>query len=250
MTGSGTAPQQLWSRRGLLASAGAATIAIATGGAAAGSTTVGAAPWHEPALSAKPPTPDEALRLLQEGNRRWVSGQLIHPNLTMKRRREVAAGQNPFAVVLGCIDSRVPPEFVFDRGLGDLFVVRDAAAAPDDFVEGSLEYGPAHSHTPLVVVLGHQKCGAVTAGVEALQKGETLDGHLAEVGEAIKPAWEAVKDQSDETTVVDNTTREMIRMTARHLSQNSTIKPYIDKGKVAVRGAYYSLDTGEVSWEV
>jgi carbonic anhydrase len=195
-------------------------------------------------------TPEKALTLLKEGNARWVEGRLKHPNLTLARRKEVAKEQHPFAVILGCIDSRVPPEFVFDRGLGDLFVVRDAAAAPDSFVEGSLEYGPVQDGTPLVVVLGHQRCGAVTAGVKALRAGRKLDGHLAEVEEAIRPAWEVVKDlpTSSAEEEIENTTAELVRQTVTKISADSLIVPLIEKGTVRVIGASYSLDAGGVTF--
>lgn len=106
--------------------------------------------------------PEKGLAALVEGNRRYQAQRLTHPHQNAARRAALAAGQHPFAAVLSCADSRVPPEIVFDQGLGDLFVVRVAGNITDDVVLGSLEYAVEHLHVPLVVVLGHYKCGAVT----------------------------------------------------------------------------------------
>ena len=112
-------------------------------------------------------TPDRALTQLLRGNERFVAGWPDHPNQSARRRREVSeAGQHPFAIILSCADSRVPPEIIFDQGLGDLFIVRVAGNVLDDVVLGTIEYAVEHLQVPLVMVLGHDKCGAVTAAVE------------------------------------------------------------------------------------
>ena len=109
-------------------------------------------------------TPDQALTQLLRGNERFVAGWPDHPNQSARRRREVSdSGQQPFAIILSCSDSRVPPEIIFDQGLGDLFVIRVAGNIIDDAILGTIEYAVEHVHAPLVMVLGHDKCGAVTA---------------------------------------------------------------------------------------
>lgn len=121
---------------------------------------------------------DEALARLMEGNARYVSAKLNHPDQTLQRRAEVASGQHPFAIILTCADSRVPPELLFDQGLGDLFVVRVAGNIVDDDILGSIEYGVGELATPLVMVLGHERCGAVKATVESVEQGGEVPGHI------------------------------------------------------------------------
>lgn len=225
-----------WSRRGLFGLGG-----LALGGA--GVATVLGPPrpvWAAPGNS------EEALQMLKDGNGRWASGAMTHPNQTPERRAEVAAGQHPWAAVFSCIDSRVPPEFVFDQGLGDLFVVRSAGAAMDDFLEGSLEYGPSHG-TPLLVVLGHQRCGAITAAVKHLDDGNPNDapGHLKEVVEAVKPAWEEVTNGTDQPAdKIDAVTRAMTRIVVTKIKEDKII----NNGTTNVVGGYYSLDSGSVEF--
>ncbi|HEY4484757.1 MAG TPA: carbonic anhydrase, partial [Nitrospiria bacterium] len=122
--------------------------------------------------------PDKALTMLMEGNARYVEGKMLHPNQAADRMGELAKGQHPFAVILGCADSRVPPEIVFDQGLGDLFVLRVAGNIADDAVIGSIEYAVEHLGTTLVFVLGHERCGAVSAAVEVVTKGAKVPGHI------------------------------------------------------------------------
>src|SRR5260370_1944302 len=137
--------------------------------------------------------PHEVLALLLEGNQRWVRGERERPRQTVQRRKEVASHQDPFAVVFSCIDSRVPPEIVFDCGIGDLFVIRTGGEALDDLVVlGSPEFGPSgYSSTRLIVVLGHERCGAVIAAIKSIQSGIRAPGHIAAVDDACRPADEA-----------------------------------------------------------
>lgn len=202
------------------------------------------APALDPASS--PLTPERVLRLLEQGNRRWVAGRLRHPNQTVDRREEVAAGQNPLATVFSCIDSRVPPEIVFDRGVGDLFVVRTAAQTNDGLVQGAVEYGVEEALTPLLVVMGHQRCGAVTFAVETLNAGEEPPAHLKDVVDALRPAYEAAKGLPGDQ--VDNTVRAQIALTVRELRHDPILEPYERTGHAHVIGAYYSLDTGSVEF--
>ena len=140
---------------------------------------------------AAPVNPEKALAALIEGNRRYQAQHVTHPHQNAARRAELAAGQHPIAAVLSCADSRVPPEIVFDQGLGDLFVVRVAGNITDDVVLGSLEYAVEHLGVPLVVVLGHYKCGAIQAAVE----GGTPHDHVASLVAALKPSVEAVRPE-------------------------------------------------------
>jgi carbonic anhydrase len=187
------------------------------------------------------PTPQQAFRLLEEGNRRWVRGRLIHPHQTVARRIAVAPAQHPFATVFSCIDSRVPPEIVFDRGVGDVYVIRTAAQTMDGLVQGAVQYGEEEAATPLVVVLGHQRCGAVTLAVEALNTGAEVPDHLVDVVNALKPAYETAKPLPGDQ--IDNTIRAQIRMTVERLRADRIVAAHSQ-----VFGAYYCLDTGFVEF--
>src|SRR4051795_13565486 len=136
--------------------------------------------WGQPAPARSLPA-DRALARLLEGNGRYARHKEQHPDETLARRKELETGQHPFAVILSCADSRVPPELVFDQGLGDLFVIRVAGNIADDDVLGSIEYAVEHLHTKLILVLGHEKCGAVSAAVE----GNHDPGHLESLLSAI-----------------------------------------------------------------
>lgn len=183
----------------------------------------------------------EALKRLAEGNQRYVVGNTAHPNQTIDRRKEVVGGQNPFAVVLTCSDSRVPPEILFDQGIGDLFVIRNAGNILDDIVIGSIEYAVEHLGVKLVVVLGHQFCGAVTA---ASQGGEA-PGHIHSVVEAIQPAVEKAKGQAGDLVV--NAIRANVDLVTDQLASSEPIMAEFVKGHgLKVVGAIYNLETGAV----
>ena len=184
---------------------------------------------------------DEALAKLLEGNARYVEQQRLNPNQTDERRDSLIGSQSPYAIILGCSDSRVPPEIIFDQGLGDLFVIRVAGNVVDDIVLASIEYAAEHLHTPLLMVLGHTNCGAVGA---ALQDDE-LDGHLPSIAQAIEEAVESSRDEEGDT--LDMTIRAHARITAGHLRGSEPIlKGLVDEGKLKVVAAYYDLDTGVV----
>jgi carbonic anhydrase len=189
-----------------------------------------------PALSA-----DQALARLLAGNARFTAHKLRHPDESVARRRELASGQHPFAVILGCADSRVSPELLFDEGLGDLFVIRVAGNIVDDAVLGSTEYAIEHLETKLVVVLGHEKCGAVTAAEE----GESAPGHLNSFVAAIRPSVLATASSPGDPVhncVVDN-----VRRVARQLRESEPIlKEATQGGGVKVIAADYELDSGKV----
>jgi len=185
---------------------------------------------------------DQALEKLLDGNRRYVDAMQEYPNQTRERRNELKNGQVPFAVVLGCSDSRVPPEIIFDQGLGDLFVVRVAGNVMDNMALGSIEYAVSHLKTPLVVVLGHSQCGAVT---ETLSSHGPAKGQMGRLAEAIQPAVAQVTDQPGNK--VSNTAKVNAKMVAHRLR---TSKPILSEavaaGELTVAAAYYELSTGAV----
>jgi len=186
-------------------------------------------------------TADEALARLKTGNERFVAGKLIHPNEGADRRAEVAKGQKPFAIIVGCSDSRVGPEVVFDQGLGDLFVVRTAGNVVDDVALGSIEYAADHFGVPVILVLGHTRCGAVAAAVA----GGEVHGHVGSVVEKLKPAVEEAKGK--EGDAVDIAVHANIRNVVKQLrNSNPIILGLVKLGRVKVVGACYDLDTGRV----
>jgi carbonic anhydrase len=175
-----------------------------------------------------------------------VAGKSQHPDQSVERRNEVASEQHPFATVLSCIDSRVSPELVFDQGLGDLFVVRTGAHTLDDVVTGSIEYGPFSDGTPLIVVMGHQRCGAVKAALAAIEAGTTLPGDLADVVDALRPAVADAHRQSG-GDLVDKTVRAHIARTVKKLERDPVLTDRIRTRKLGLVGAHYELDTGRIS---
>jgi carbonic anhydrase len=184
-----------------------------------------------------------------EGNKRWVSGSLQHPNRDPTFRKFVAQSQEPFAVILSCIDSRVPPELVFDTGLGDLYVMRTGAQTIGPVVTGSVEYGPMTSETPLIVVLAHQRCGAVAAAYKAIRDSKPLPGNLQAIADALRPAYQQTTKQGTgrpETDQIETMAQNQARLTADALRTNKDLAPMVSKGALAVVSAYYSLDTGQI----
>ncbi|KOV32519.1 hypothetical protein ADK60_13645 [Streptomyces sp. XY431] len=194
-------------------------------------------------------TPALALARLRAGNERWCGDRASHPDTGAARRFELAAGQEPFAVVFSCIDSRVPPELVFDQGLGDLMVVRTAGHTHDPLVAGSLEYGPAELATPLLVVLGHQRCGAVTTAVECFRDHRRPPGHLADIAHDLRrPYDEALRLGAAPGDLVEATVHAQTRQTVAALHHDRLLRPLIEAGRLRVVGAYYSLDSGRVAF--
>src|SRR6266480_4611104 len=188
------------------------------------------------------PSADQALKMLQDGNARFVSGKLEHPNESAERRTEVAKGQHPYAVVLACADSRVGPEVIFDAGLGDLFVTRVAGNVVDDAMLGSIEYAIDHLGTPLVVVCGHQRCGAVQAAVDTVAAGTPPPGHLAALIDPIRPAVTAQKPGDD---LMDRAVDANVRNMVAKINADEEVAHLVHEGKVKVVGGRYNLDTGE-----
>ena len=188
-------------------------------------------------------TPDSALAELKAGNLHHARHQYQHPHETVARRRELVDGQHPHAEILSCADSRVPPELVFDQGLGDLFVVRVAGNVATDTEIGSLEYGAEHLHIPLLVVLGHESCGAVTAAVQ----GGEAEGHIATLVNLIKPAVD--KSRGKPGDPVANAVRVNVQMVVQQLrSSTPVLSELVAQGKLKIVGGVYSLETCKVTW--
>src|SRR5437016_5051440 len=188
--------------------------------------------------------PAVAISKLKKGNGRYAGGNLQHPGQTTERRAELANTQHPFATIVSCSDSRVPPEIVFDQGLGDLFVVRVAGNVIDDHALGSIEYAVDHLGVRLIVVLGHQSCGAVKAAKETIAAKTKAPGHIQSLVTAIQPAVEATAKGDLKTTVEAN-----VKNVVQALrSSTPVLKPKVDSGDVRVVGAYYNLDTGAITF--
>ena len=196
----------------------------------------------------------EALERLREGNRRFVSDVRGSAALdTQKRRSELAEGQEPFAIILGCSDSRVPAEIVFDQGLGDLFVIRVAGNIVASSQIGSVEFAAERFGTPLVVVLGHSRCGAVLATLEELMRPrEKQSRNLRSIVDRIRPSVEgllATELRHDSEALVQHAVRANIRASANQVRHGSEVlEELIQKGRVLVLGAEYSLETGVVDF--
>ncbi len=193
---------------------------------------------------AEPATPADWQRLLA-GNARFVAGTSQHPHQNSVRRTETASGQKPFAIVVGCADSRTSPELLFDQGIGDLFVVRLAGNIVDDAALGSVEFAVAKLGAKLIVVLGHEKCGAVSAAVDAVKGAAAPPGHIGAVVEAIKPAAASVHGQAGDA--VENAVKANVRNVVERLKNASPVlAPHLKSGELSVVGAHYDLDDGKV----
>jgi carbonic anhydrase len=186
-------------------------------------------------------TPDQALQQLIAGNQRFVKNKRQNPHQTMSRLHEVAQEQKPFAAILGCADSRVPVEILFDQGFGDLFVCRVAGnvATPEEI--GSLEFGSAVLGTKVIVVLGHERCGAVAATI----KGAPVPGQIGSLLDAIRPAAQQVSNQTGDRLL--NTCKANIQLQVKRLKASPVIAQLIQDNKLKVVGGYYDLDTGAVT---
>ncbi len=191
-----------------------------------------------------PTTPDQALAELRAGNRRFVTGAPRHPNQDAGHRAAVADGQHPFAVIVGCSDSRLAAEIIFDRGLGDLFVVRTAGHTVGPEVLGSVEYAVTVLGTPLVVVLGHDSCGAVQAAREAVSTGTPPAGHLGAVVDAVVPSLRraAAEGVEDIDAIVDIHIAQTVEAM---LANSAVLAAAVAAGRCAVTGMSYRLSAGE-----
>jgi carbonic anhydrase len=191
-------------------------------------------------------TPALAWRRLREGNERFVNGESRHPNQDAARRSSLLEGQNPFAVIFGCADSRLAAEIIFDLGLGDAFVVRTAGQVIDDAVLGSLEYSISELKVPLIAILGHDSCGAVTATKGAVETGEMPPGFIRDLVERITPSVLTAKRNGQEE--VNDMVVEHVKQTAERLADSSrVISDAIEEGRVAVIGLSYKLGEGQAA---
>jgi carbonic anhydrase len=215
--------------------------------------------------------PTEAISKLKEGNSRYTSGNQQHPHESgeersymatnsyenagmtffgmnaeqaAKRRAELIKSQHPFATIVSCSDSRVPPEIVFDQGLGDLFICRVAGNVINDENLGSIEYSVDHLGVRLILVLGHQSCGAVKAARETIAAKGKAPGHIESLVRAIKPAVDATAKEDLDATIKANVKHVMDALR----SSRPILKAKVDSGQVQVIGGYYSLDTGAVTF--
>lgn len=186
-------------------------------------------------------SPDTALQRLMEGNQRFVQHQPQYPDQSQARLQEVAQAQHPFATILSCADSRVPAEIIFDQGIGDIFDVRIAGNIATPEVIGSIEYAVALLNTPLLMVLGHERCGAVTAAVQ----NEPLPGDISTFVKAIKPVVAKVKYQPGNT--VDNAVIANVHYQIQRLKRSPLLSERLQSGKLKIVGGRYDLDTGSVS---
>jgi carbonic anhydrase len=200
----------------------------------------------EPAPPASDLTPDQALELLRRGNEQFLTGGRTSVLTSSQRRLDLAAGQQPFAAYVTCSDSRVPPELLFGRGLGELFIIRNAGNTVDTVALGSIEYAVAVLNVPLVVVMGHESCGAVRAATEVVTDNATFPDSI--MIEPIIPAVLSVRDK--EGDLLDNSVRANVSRVVRQLRQHTDpilLEPQ-QAGKLKVVGAYYDLDDGRVDF--
>ncbi len=188
-------------------------------------------------------TADQALAKLKEGNKHFVTHRMKHPDETITRRKELQKGQHPFVAILSCSDSRVPPEIIFDQGLGDIFEIRNAGNVLDDHVIGSLEYAVAHAGVKLIVVMGHDDCGAVKATLGHAH--ESI--YIQSLTQSIEPAAKISKGKGD--ALVNETAKNHAKLTvAQILKSDPIIADYVETKGVKVIPAIYHLDSGQVEF--
>ncbi|MEH2307221.1 carbonic anhydrase [Nostoc sp.] len=233
-------PQINLSRRGLLKfGAGAIGTSVLTAGL--GSNLLAAERKAPVAPAEDDLTPDKALQELLDGNDRFVKAKRRNPHQTHSRLVEVAKGQKPFASILGCADSRVPSEIVFDQGLGDLFVCRIAGNIATTQQIGSLEFGSLVLGTKVIMVMGHERCGAVDAAI----KGAQVPGQIGSLLAAIKPSVESSKGQSGDK--LENACKANVLAQVERLKSSTVLSELIKAEKLKIVGGYYDLDTGRIS---
>lgn len=197
------------------------------------------------AATATGPSASSTLDSLLAGNARFATGKLAHPHQHPIRREELAAGQAPPAIVLGCSDSRVSPTIVFDQGLGDLFVVRIAGNYADSGGIGSIEYAAEHLHASLLIVLGHENCGAVAAAVDSVTTGAPAPGHLEVIVKAIAPAVKRAQQQAGD--LLENSIIENVRLNVERLKTSQPVLAgLVARSELRIVGGLYRLRSGRV----
>lgn len=194
---------------------------------------------------ASPQEGEESTGKLMAGNKRFVTGGLSQKDVGEARRKELAGGQHPFAIVVTCSDSRVVPEIIFDEGLGDIFVVRVAGNVLDPISLGSIEYAAEHLHAPLLILMGHEKCGAVSAALDATGEPE---GNIGAILKKIMPAVKTARAKGgSKDDMLNNAIRENIALSYKDIRAKSPVlKHLIDKGELRVVAGVYHLASGEV----
>lgn len=233
-------------RRQILGSSGALGAAAMFGGSSSLAAARAASPKAGPPASDL--TPAQALQRLRDGNAAFLRGDQPNVEGNTQLRLSLAAGQAPFATYVTCSDSRVPPELLFGRGLGELFIIRNAGNTVDTVALGSIEYAVAILKTPLVVVMGHESCGAVSAAASVVTDNATFPGMIGRMVEPIIPA--VLQARSEEGDLVDNSVRANVRRVVRQLREQTDpilLGPQRE-GKLWVVGAYYELGSGKVDF--
>lgn len=194
-------------------------------------------------------SPEAALKMLQEGNDRFIKAAVKRPNQNAKQRLQTAEkGQKPFAAVLSCADSRVPVEVLFDRGIGDIFVVRDAGNIATITDIGSIEYAVDHLGTPLVVVLGHSKCGAVTAAVQGGEAPPNIKAIIEVIAPAVNTAKSANPDKTGDALVPAAIDANIWQAMTDMYKNSPLLREKVKDGKIKLVGASYDIKTGKVNW--
>jgi carbonic anhydrase len=187
---------------------------------------------------------DEALQKLMDGNKRYVSGSLMKKDIGETKRKELSTkGQKPFAIVLTCSDSRVPPEILFDQGLGDIFIIRVAGNVVDPIVLRSIEYGAEHLNAPLLFILGHTKCGAVTATLELLE----TKGEPCPLAKKIMPAAEKAKKKGGtKDEVLETAIKENVKNVYEDVMKSKIISHLVQEDKLKIVAGEYNITTGKI----
>jgi carbonic anhydrase len=231
---------RMFSRRRLLASAAGLGLGLAA------SSVIRADDAKPPPEESFPKDAKEALQRLAAGNKRFVAEEPMHGRTSKEYRQELAGGQRPFAAVLGCSDSRVIPEMAFDQGLGDLFVVRVAGNVVAADVLGSLQYAGYHLRVPLLVVLGHEGCGAVAAALDAKMKSGKGPEHIETLVGMIEPGLKDLDAKLTGAARLDAAVEANVRWSMAQLADNRDIKMALDEKRCDMVGAVYQLETGAV----
>jgi carbonic anhydrase len=196
-----------------------------------------------------PISPDDALAILKRGNESYLRGESVKPEqIAPERRLEQAVSQQPFCVLVGCSDSRVPPELLFGRGLGELFIVRNAGNVVDLAAMGSIEYGVTVLGVPLIVVLGHERCGAVAAAIDVVEHDTNLPGSIGQIVEPIIPAVLRAQRSGNEDLLTRSVKANVARVVDRLKHTEQLLSDRVHAGTLKVVGAYYNLQTGSVNF--
>ncbi len=197
------------------------------------------------ALKAAVNTPEEAIARLKDGNARYVAGKSCFPNVDAARIAETSNGQKPFAAVVACADSRVPVEYIFDQGIGDIFVIRTAGNnVNDDAVMGSIDYAIEHLGVKTVVILGHESCGGVTSAIE----GEIKPNDEAKIDELLSMIQADVKQYVGQKDSLDAAIRLNAATQVKRIDDRHLVKEFVESGKTKIVGAYYNIHDGSVSF--